>query len=101
MKGLEKELDTDVTNIAEMFSVGQRQLLCLARALLRRNKFLVLDEATSNVDMQTDSFIQKVIRENFVNTTVITIAHRLNTIADYDKVVVMAKGKIIEIGSPL
>ena len=101
MKGLEKELDTDVTNIAEMFSVGQRQLLCLARALLRRNKFLVLDEATSNVDMQTDSFIQKVIRENFVNTTVITIAHRLNTIADYDKLVVMDRGKIIEIGSPL
>ena len=84
-----------------MFSVGQRQLLCLARALLRRNKFLVLDEATSNVDMQTDSFIQKVIRENFVNTTVITIAHRLNTIADYDKLVVMDRGKIIEIGSPL
>ena len=100
MKGLEKELDTDVTNIAEMFSVGQRQLLCLARALLRRNKFLVLDEATSNVDMQTDSFIQKVIRENFVNTTVITIAHRLNTIADYDKVIVMSRGKIIELGSP-
>ena len=83
-----------------MFSVGQRQLLCLARALLRRNKFLVLDEATSNVDMQTDSFIQKVIRENFVNTTVITIAHRLNTIADYDKVIVMSRGKIIELGSP-
>ena len=83
-----------------MFSVGQRQLLCLARALLRRNKFLVLDEATSNVDMQTDSFIQKVIRENFINTTVITIAHRLNTIADYDKVIVMSRGKIIELGSP-
>ena len=84
-----------------MFSVGQRQLLCLARALLRRNKFLVLDEATSNVDMQTDAFIQKVVREKFVETTVITIAHRLNTIADYDKVVVMKKGKIVEQGSPL
>ena len=81
--------------------MGQRQLLCLARALLRRNKFLVLDEATSNVDMQTDAFIQEVVREKFKETTVITIAHRLNTIADYDKVVVMKKGKIAEQGSPL
>ena len=83
-----------------MFSVGQRQLLCLARALLRKNKFLVLDEATSNVDMQTDSFIQKVIREKFNDATVITIAHRLNTIADYDKVIVMKRGKIVEQGAP-
>ena len=82
-----------------MFS-GQRQLLCLARALLRKNKFLVLDEATSNVDMQTDSFIQKVIREKFAKATVITIAHRLNTIADYDKVIVMKRGKIVEQGEP-
>ena len=80
--------------------MGQKQLLCLARALLRRNKFLVLDEATSNVDMKTDAFIQKVIREKFKDTTVITIAHRLNTIADYDKVIVMRKGEIVEIGSP-
>ena len=72
----------------------------MARALLRKNKFLVLDEATSNVDMQTDSFIQKVIREKFTDTTVITIAHRLNTIADYDKVIVMKRGKITEQGAP-
>ena len=80
--------------------MGQKQLICLARALLQRNKFLVLDEATSNVDMKTDAFIQKVIREKFKNTTVITIAHRLNTIADYDKVIVMRKGQIVETGSP-
>lgn len=83
-----------------MFSVGQKQLLCLARALLRDNKFLILDEATSNVDMETDYFIQNCIHTKFQNTTVITIAHRLNTIADYDKVIVMSRGKIIEIGSP-
>ena len=60
----------------------------------------MLDEATSNVDMQTDAFIQKVIKEKFKETTVITIAHRLNTIADYDKVIVMKRGKIVEHGSP-
>ena len=91
---------TDVTNISEVFSVGQKQLLCLARALLRKNKFLVLDEATSNVDMATDHFIQDCIQTKFVDTTVITIAHRLNTIADYDKVIVMDKGTIAEIGTP-
>jgi len=80
--------------------MGQKQLLCLARALLRRNKFLVLDEATSNVDMGTDTFIQNVIKTKFADTTVITIAHRLNTIADYDRVVVMSKGRIVEDGMP-
>jgi ATP-binding cassette, subfamily C (CFTR/MRP), member 4 len=80
--------------------VGQKQLLCLARALIRRNKFLVLDEATSNVDMETDAFIQSIIKEKFSDTTVITIAHRLNTIADYDNIIVMQKGRIIESGAP-
>jgi ATP-binding cassette, subfamily C (CFTR/MRP), member 4 len=81
--------------------VGQKQLLCLARALLRRNRFLVLDEATSNVDMKTDAFIQQVLRQKFTDTTVITIAHRLNTIADYDKIIVMDKGSVAEEGAPL
>ena len=69
--------------------MGQKQLLSLARVLIHPKKFLVLDEATSNVDMQTDAFMQKLIREEFKNTTIITIAHRLNTIADYDKILVM------------
>ena len=67
---------------------------------MRHNKILVLDEATSNVDMTTDAFIQKVLKERFADTTVITIAHRLNTVADYDQIIVMDKGKIVESGSP-
>ena len=89
-----------MSNHSSTFSVGQKQLLCLARALLRENKIIVLDEATSNVDNATDRFIQAVLREKFKHETVITIAHRLLTIADYDKIIVMEKGLVEEVGHP-
>lgn len=83
-----------------MFSVGQRQLVALARALLRHTKVLVLDEATAAVDVATDALIQETIRTEFKECTVFTIAHRLNTIMDYDRIMVLDKGSILEFDSP-
>ena len=89
-----------ITEGGDNISIGQRQLVCLARALLRKSKVLVLDEATAAIDMNTDNLIQKTIRKEFSDSTVITIAHRLNTIMDYDRIIVLDDGRIKEFNSP-
>lgn len=93
---LDYRVDQDGSN----FSVGQRQLICLARAILQDNKILVLDEATANVDPTTDALIQTTLRKKFKDRTVLTIAHRLNTIMDNDKVLVMDEGQVLEFNHP-
>lgn len=93
-------LENRVMDGGSNYSVGQRQLICLARAIIRNNKILMLDEATANVDPQTDALIQKTIRKKFSNCTVLTVAHRLNTIMDSDKVLVMDAGTMVEFDHP-
>ena len=94
------QLSADVAEGGSNFSLGEKQLICVARALLRKPKLLLLDEATASIDAATDSMIQAMVRRVFAGTTQLTIAHRLNTIADSDIVVVLDDGRVAEMDSP-
>lgn len=93
-------LSYPIRNNPDNLSLGQRQLLCIARSLLSDPKILLMDEATASIDQKTDNLIQSLIRTKLKNTTVLTIAHRLDTIMDYDRIAVMDYGEILEVGSP-
>jgi ATP-binding cassette subfamily C (CFTR/MRP) protein 4 len=100
LSDLPSGLDTMILEGGENFSLGQKQLLCLVRAMLRNVKIVVMDEATAHVDLSTDALIQATIRRTFRQCTVITIAHRLDTVMDSDKILVLESGRVVEFDSP-
>lgn len=91
-----EKLNFMIENGGENLSAGQRQLFCLGRVILKNSKILFLDEATSLIDTETDEFIQETIHKEFKNCTIITVAHRINTILNSDKIIIFDQGKIIE-----
>jgi len=95
-----KKLDTQIHGGTSVFSAGQKQLVCLARAILKKSNVLIMDEATANMDYETDFFVQKKIEERFAHATQFTIAHRLQTIANYDRVLVLDRGRKMEFDEP-
>uniref|UniRef100_A0A8B9EZH0 Multidrug resistance-associated protein 1-like protein n=1 Tax=Amazona collaria TaxID=241587 RepID=A0A8B9EZH0_9PSIT len=100
VQSLPKKLLHEISEGGENLSVGQRQLVCLARALLRKTKILVLDEATASVDMEMDNLVQSTIKREFHNCTILTIAHRLHTVMDSERVLVLDAGRILEYDTP-
>jgi len=100
IRSLGKGLDEEVTESGGNFSVGQRQLLCLARAFLRNSKIIIMDEATASIDMETDEQIQLVLRTEFAGRTMLVIAHRISSIVDSDLILVMDSGRVVEYDTP-
>ena len=95
-----QKLMEPVAEGGDNFSAGQKQLICIARILLRKPKILIMDEATASVDNETDSLIQSRIRDGFKDCTVLTIAHRLHTVMDSSRIMVLDKGRIAELDNP-
>lgn len=100
LKGSVMKLDTEISSRASNFSMGQKQMICIARAILTNAKVLILDEATANLDQEAENMINDVIKDNFSECTVIVIAHRLRSILECDKVMVLDRGEIKEFDSP-
>ncbi|KAJ3118554.1 hypothetical protein HK100_000585 [Physocladia obscura] len=94
------KLDALISEGGSNLSVGERQLLCMAKALLQKSRILVLDEATSSIDIKTDELIQQILRKEFRNSTILCIAHRINTILDYDRILVLDSGRACEFDTP-
>jgi len=101
VEDLPEGINSIVAESGSNFSVGQRQLLCLARAILCRCKILVLDESSANIDSQTDALLQKAVAKSFKGATILSVAHRLASIIDHDLILVLGEGRVLEFGSPM
>lgn len=94
------ELNSDLDPVLSTLSIEEKQLLCLARTILLNREYLILDEATSNLDFDTDELAQRLIREKFGSKTIIAVAHHLQKVADFDRIIVLSRGRVVEAGSP-